>query len=135
MKKIVIFFQCEQTKKLFEKITPRLTLKHRVTYSTLTSERAQDLMARLNTIMEKHSDNGVNSISLPTDMWTSADQAPFMSLTVHYMNEEWEMCLWVIRVATAHFPHNAQQLEVKLDEMIEKIPVCKNCPPGHCQRC
>ena len=30
----------------------------------------------------------------------------------------------------AHYPHNAQQLEVNLDKMIEKIPVCKNfCLP------
>jgi len=34
------------------------------------------------------------------------------------------MCLWVVRVAPAHFAHNAVVLHVALDIMLEELPVC-----------
>ena len=38
------------------------------------------------------------SVSYTTDNWTSRANAPFMSLSLHYINNDWDLQNWCMRV-------------------------------------
>lgn len=55
---------------------------------------------------------------LTTDMWSSIDMTPYLSLTVHFINKEWKMVSKCLQ--TSFFPenHTAENLADALEEAL-----------------
>ena len=63
----------------------------------------------------------MEGVSFTTDIWTSATMESFISLTVHWIDKDWNLHRWTPFVK--HFPdrHTGQLIKVKLDEMITSL--------------
>ena len=63
----------------------------------------------------------MEGVSFTTDIWTSATMESFISITVHWIDKDWNLHRWTPFVK--HFPdrHTGQLIKVKLDEMITSL--------------
>lgn len=54
-----------------------------------------------------------------TDLWLSRTMEPYISLTVHFINEEWKLCSRCLQ--TSYFPedHTGEQISQGLKEALE----------------
>ena len=109
------------TVKLFNISNPRLYLKHRTTYSRQVTPRAESVMSRVNRIIAEDVTRGLYSAAFSTDDWTSRAQVPYMSLSMHYINHDWRMQCWCLKVSPHHGRHTAVNLRYKLSEMIDDV--------------
>ena len=110
-----------KTKKLFDVSNPKFTVKHRTTYSRQMTSRADGVMQRVNKIIsDQVSAKEILSVSYTTDNWTSRANSPFMSLSLHYIDSEWDLQSWCLRVAPCPGRLTAVNLRLKLSDMIDR---------------
>ena len=106
--------------KLMKIANRRIKLKHPTTYSRLVRNKAdeirQDLLEIISAVKED-----VSCIGFSTDLWTSRSGHPFMSLTVHFIDKDWELHRWTPYVAPFPARHTGKNIAMGLDAMLEDL--------------
>jgi len=69
----------------------------------------------------------MQSFAITTDGWTSRSNCSYVSLTVHYINKDWEMCCHLLETAEVMTDHTAPNLVAGLKDSLErwKLPLGK----------
>ena len=69
----------------------------------------------------------MQSFAITTDGWTSRSNCSYVSLTVHYINKDWEMCCHLLETAEIMTDHTAPNLAAGLKDALErwKLPLGK----------
>ena len=98
----------------------RIKLKHPTTYSRLVKTKAEEVKQDvLDIISAVEAD--VSCIGFTTDLWTSRSGHPFMSLTVHFIDKDWELHRWTPFVAPFPARHTGKNISLGLDAMIDDL--------------
>ena len=84
------------------------------------SKAAAELLKQVTSII-KSCKNEMEGVAFTTDIWTSPTMESFISLTVHWVDQEWYLHRWTPYVR--HFPdrHTGSQIKIKIDHMIERL--------------
>ena len=98
----------------------RIKLKHPVTYSRLVRVKADEIRKDLLDIITAVKSD-LSCISFTTDMWTSRAGNPFMSLTIHFIDKNWELHRWTPYVAPFPARHTGRNIALGLDAMVEEL--------------
>ena len=80
----------ESFKSLMSLANRRIKLKHRTTYSKLVKVNAEQVRREIFSIITSVKGD-LTIVGFTTDMWTSCCGAPFMSLTCHFIDKDWEL--------------------------------------------
>ena len=105
---------------------PRLTVKDRTNV-------ARKIPALLEEVKEKVAEQlAVDKLSLlsaafMTDMWTSHSNDPFISLTLHYINANFELHCWTLECCPFEESHTADNIQQHLDERITELKLPEGC--------
>ena len=54
-----------------------------------------------------------------TDLWSSVTSAPYMSYTVHFIDQEWNLQSWCLQTLFVPQDHNANNLADVMEETVE----------------
>ena len=65
-----------------------------------------------------------NSVAITADIWTSITTDSYLTVTIHYLNEEWEMKSVVSGTLPLLESHIADNLATWIKEMVEETGVC-----------
>ncbi|KAL0221616.1 hypothetical protein RCL1_001470 [Eukaryota sp. TZLM3-RCL] len=65
------------------------------------------------------------SVSVTTDLWTSINNTPFISLTAHFIDESFNMHSFVTDIRAFGHPHNAERIADVIYRMITDLKVDK----------
>ena len=76
---------------MFKHIAPKFSLLNRTSYSRQVDPRAESIMTRVDKVIRAHNKDLVLSMSFTSDLWTSAAGDPFISLSLHYIDSNWNM--------------------------------------------
>ena len=98
----------------------RIKLKHPTTYSRLVKSKAEEIKQELLDIIAAVKGD-VSCIGFTTDLWTSRSGHPFMSLTVHIIDKDWELHRWTPFVAPFPARHTGKNIALGLDAMVEDL--------------
>jgi hypothetical protein len=60
-------------------------------------------------------------VGTPTDMWTSSAKRGCMVITLHYVDEEWEMRSVSIVFKRVLYPNTGKRLAVNFMEAVEEM--------------
>jgi hypothetical protein len=105
---------------------PRVTVKHSTTFSRTKLPLLYDsVMASIKSQMEKELPH-CNQVALTTDCWTSRAEDPFISLTLHYINQEFELKKFILNFDNFVGRHTGYHIAKGLDEMINQQPALAN---------
>ena len=77
-------------KNLMKVANRRIKLKHRTTYSKLVKVKAEQIRKEILSIITSVKGD-LTTVGFTTDMWTSCSGDPFMSLTCHFIDKDWEL--------------------------------------------
>lgn len=114
-------------KEMIEVANPRLVVKDRTTFSR------QKLPQLLEEMQEKvkehlHSDKEtMMSAAFTTDIWTSRANDSFLSLTLHYIDKEFDLCSWTLDCCAFEGSHTAMAIKQELDKKIEALDLPAMC--------
>ena len=61
----------------------------------------------------------MQSFTITTDGWTSRSNCSYVSLTVHYINKDWEMCCHLLETAEIVTNHTTPNLAAGLKDAFE----------------
>ncbi|KAJ4929913.1 hypothetical protein JOQ06_018933 [Pogonophryne albipinna] len=67
------------------------------------------------------------SVSLTTDLWTSCTMDPYITITVHYITDTWELKSRVLRTTIMPERHTAVNIAQRLKETIEEWDLVVFC--------
>ncbi|CAG8701946.1 15572_t:CDS:2, partial [Racocetra fulgida] len=68
-----------------------------------------------------HDDNEICYISFTTDMWTSDNDDPYIGLTFHWVNGDFQVREMVGEISYLPYPHTAERLANKIIEILNKF--------------
>ena len=107
-------------KDMFKVANNRVSVKSREYYSKLVSQKADEMRHDLQSIVE-FLKKDLSSISFTTDLWTSVNGDPFISLTMHFICNNWK--LYRVTPYIKPFPerHTGNNISLCLDSMIEEL--------------
>ena len=80
----------ESFKNLMKLANRRIKLKHRTTYSKLVKVKAEEIRKEILSIITAVKGD-LTTVGFTSDMWTSCSGNPFMSLTCHFIDKNWEL--------------------------------------------
>ena len=107
-------------KRLMEIVNRRIKLKHPNTYSKMVKVKAdgirQDLLDIITAVK-----GDLTCVGFTTDMRTSCAGHPFMSLTCHFIDKDWELHHWTPYVSPFPARHTSKNMALGLDTMLEEL--------------
>jgi zinc finger BED domain-containing protein 1 (E3 SUMO-protein ligase ZBED1) len=105
------------------KLCPRVQVKSASTFAKNKVPRLHDAMRAelINTLMEQLA--GTSGISFTSDMWTSRNRQSFLSITIHYINADFELKRYSLNCIPFRGAHTADRISRALDAEIGKVPV------------
>ena len=121
-------------KKLFDIADKRLAVKDRTTYSRMVDDSSKNILSQVCRIIAHEKDN-ILSVGLTTDLWTSRSGDAHMSLTVSWIDPDWNMLRFTPFVKPFPGRHTGVRISLQLDDMIDdldfnvetdKVCVCDN---------
>ena len=108
-------------RKFILRLNPKVTVKAATTFSrTKLPKLFETMQKELDCKLEKDL-NDVSCVGFTTDLWTSRANDHFMSLTLHYINAQWEMERFVLTCIPFAGRHTAVRLVKVLDGSIKDI--------------
>jgi len=103
-------------------LNPRALVKSRTTYSRQTVVVLhKNLKEKLDLLLEKDLPS-LDLVSFTTDLWQSRSTDDYISLTLHYINEDWEMLHFNIECRPYAADHSGVNIGHTLDQMIREVP-------------
>ena len=121
-------------RKLFDIADRKLTVKHANTYSRMVNDASKDVLSQVCRIIAREKNN-IFSVGLTTDLWTSRSGDAHMSLTVSWIDPNWNMLRFTPFVHPFPGDHTGARICLELDDMIDdldfnvetdKVCVCDN---------
>ncbi|XP_065664735.1 uncharacterized protein LOC136086367 [Hydra vulgaris] len=114
----------KETKEFFKKQLPRVTVKNSTTFAKLKLPLLYEHIPLLYELEQELPE--VDGFALTSDMWTSRANEAYMSLTLHFVNRNFNLIKKVI--SCKHFPgsHTAVAIAVEIDKQIESLPNVKS---------
>jgi hypothetical protein len=98
----------------------RIKLKHPTTYSRLVKNKAAEIKKDIVDIIGAVKGD-LTVAAFTTDMWTSRAGTPFMSLTIHFIDKNWDLHRWTPYIAPFPASHSGKNISIGLDAMIEEL--------------
>ena len=108
------------TEKLIEFLNRRVTVKHSTTYSNQAEGKYDTLMKKLGTVI---CSNVHRCLALTTDLWTSRVNESYMSLTLHYITDDFKLNAWTPFCKYIGESHTSDVLSTCLEDMVETFPL------------
>ena len=102
--------------------TPKFKIKHGTTISRQVSKQARRVKADIVQIIS-HAKATVPSLAFTTDIWTSRNGDPFISLTIHFITDGFEMFRFVAYVKSFDKKHSAKNIKLELSDMMRQLRV------------
>ncbi|KAH7975781.1 hypothetical protein HPB52_005200 [Rhipicephalus sanguineus] len=118
-------------KELMSDMEPLYKIPSRTTFSrTIIPELYRDTVMAVKERMHAHFQEGVESISLTSDMWTSRSKQSYISLTCHYLTSNFKMRSFALENRSVTESHTAcnilEHLQAMMDNWelpLQKVPV------------
>ena len=108
-------------RKYILRLNPKVTVKAATTFSRSKLPKLYDTMKyELDCKLEEDLDD-ISCVGFTTDLWTSRANDAFMSLTLHYINAQWEMERFVLTCIPFAGRHTAVRMVKVLDDSIKDI--------------
>lgn len=63
--------------------------------------------------------------SFTIDTWTSKNTLPFMGISLHWINEDWELCNSILDFCLLSGPHSGENLANKFLEVLKEFNISK----------
>jgi hypothetical protein len=105
-----------------EFLHPAAGLKSRWTYSRRTCEILYlNIKEAIDKILLADLPD-VNSVGLTTDHWTSRAMRSYQALTLHYIDEEFNLKKWTLAIKPAQGRHTGEAIALQTDALINMIP-------------
>ena len=99
---------------LVAKLDPKYNLPSRKYFS---KQEIPSLFAQVRTdVMKKVSE--ANYYAATTDLWTSSCNHPYLSYTVHFINNEWKMCSFCLDTVPLFEDHTGQNLAEAFQDIL-----------------
>lgn len=105
----------EGFKQLVKKLDPRYTLPKRKYFSkTALPDMYEEYREKVEASL-----SSADYYASTTDLWSSRTTEPYLSLTVHYINSDWELCN--SNLETSYFPedHTGENIATGLREFLQ----------------
>ena len=78
---------------------------------------AEKKRAELKTELEKQ-----KRFAVTTDLWTHEQTTmPYITVTVHYVNDKWEMCSFIIATRSMEEKHTGENIKSFTKEILEEM--------------
>ena len=104
----------------YQRKIPPISIRHPITISRHVDKNANQVRSALLQILEKHRPS-ISSISFTTDIWSSRNGDPFISLTIQYLTENFEMVRMVPFVSHFVAKHDGVNISLELTEMLGEL--------------
>ncbi|KAH6937304.1 hypothetical protein HPB50_026499 [Hyalomma asiaticum] len=119
-------------KELMNHMQPLYKIPSRTTFSrTIIPELYRDTVTAVKERIHADFQEGVESISLTSDMWTSRSNESYISLTCHYLTSNFEIRSFALENRSVTESHTALSILEHLQAMIDnwelplqKVPLC-----------
>lgn len=112
--------ESEGFKDLIEVADEKITVKSRFTYSRNIDEKHKNVLTEVCNIISADKSN-MESIAFTNDCWTSRSNDPHISLTAHYIDEDFNLNNWTPFVKPFPGSHTGERIKVKLENMIDNF--------------
>ncbi len=113
-------------RKLISLANPRLTVKDRTTYARRLPQRLEEVQRKVADKLAESKDN-ILSASFTSDMWTSRANDSFLSLTIHYVDEDFILRHFVLHCDPFEGTHDSDSIAKTLDEQIGSLDLPSCC--------
>ena len=108
--------------KLMQTANKRIKLKSPQTYSRMIKVKSEEILERMASIISAvRSAGDLKSVAFTTDIWTSRAQDPYMSLTVHFIDGNWNLHRWTPFVKPFPSSHTGKNISLELTEMLQVV--------------
>ena len=108
--------------RLIEKLCPNYSIPSKKYF---TEKIIPDMFTKVKTKIQSSLDE-ISSISLTTDIWTaSTNNAPFLSLTGHWLSNDFEQCRAVLRVVPFPGTHTGPRISEELQYVLDEYKISK----------
>jgi hypothetical protein len=67
--------------------------------------------------------NQKGKLSFTTDVWTSPSSVPFVCVTVHYLNDDWELCSRVMPFRYLPGSHTGLKIGALFEDILKEFDV------------
>ncbi|XP_065679069.1 uncharacterized protein LOC136093761 [Hydra vulgaris] len=115
-------------KEMVEHLNPKVIVKHSSTFSRYKLPLLyESVMDTVQNLIEKEVST-CQQVAITTDGWTSRSQDPYITLTLHYINSQFELKKYVLNFDNFVGRHTGYHISKALEEMIQKYPVLDAVP-------
>ena len=106
--------------RLIAKLYPNYSIPSKMYF---TEKIITDIFTKVKTKIQSSLDE-ISSISLTSDIWTaSTNNAPFLSLTGHWLSNDFEQCRAMLRVVPFHSTHTGARISEKLHNILDEYKI------------
>ena len=119
--------ETEGFKKLFNVADSKLTVKSRHTFSRKVEAKHQNIMKEVCEIVSSCKPE-MQSLAITNDCWTSRSNDAYISLTLHFIDNQFYLHRWTKNVS--HFPgkHTGERIEAKIEDMMDPVDIPDDIP-------
>ena len=103
----------EGFKKLSSFLEPDYTMPCRQTVTSRVIKLYQDCSAKIKRLLDQ-----TMYVALTTDCWTSLTTTSYVTVTCHYIDQEWQMQAHVLATQNMEESHTAENLQMELETVV-----------------
>lgn len=116
------FVDDDAFKDFIKYFNPRLIVKHSTTFAKYKMPLLYGNVMDVITAVVESEVIKCNQVAFTTDCWTSKAEDPYITLTLHYINEKFELQKFVLNFENFAGRHNGYNISQSLDAMIKEFP-------------
>ena len=113
-------------KALVNNLDPRITIKSRHSYSR---DRLESLYQEVKVQVDEELNKSIKmltGIAFTSDMWTSRNNQAYMSITAHFINQDWKLKSFLVGMKPFDGSHTGAALAVEMDASVDKLELQEN---------
>lgn len=116
----------DEYKSLVGLLDKTINLKHSTTVSRQMAKYCEGIKEDVNKVIKGGADA---AIAFTTDIWTSRAHDSYISLTVHFIDKEFQLNFWTAQCRPFPEEHSGEQIRrVMEEEMLEELGISKDLP-------
>lgn len=101
-------------------LEPGYTCPSRKQISKLLQQKAQAARTEL----KKELADVKSNVALTTDIWSSSATEAYITVTLHYLNENWKLCSYVLETSEFSDRHTSANIAERLTEIASQYCSC-----------
>ena len=110
----------ESFKKMIRVVNRKIKTRHRTSYSKMTGRRANQIKQKIcDSILAMRAQ--MQSVTFTTDLWTSDTGDSYCSLTVQFIDDDWNLHRFTPFCKHFKGKHTGKRIALSLDTMIEDL--------------